>query len=258
MPALAEIQSLIREAVVAGQTDALEALLVGDSQRRVRFEIHCRNYEASLINALLEKFPASAWLVGPSFLSRAAMLYVHRQPPEAPCIAEYGSGFPKFLSECPGAERVPYLLPFAELEWCLGHVAIAVDEPGVPQEAFRAIPPELLPDLTLVLQPGVRYLAAEWPVDALMKLYLAEAAPEYLSFEPAAIWLEIRGARGEFSLTRLARGEFLFRQSVREGNSIGAAAECALDGDANFDPATALASLIAGGLVAGIGQAIQE
>jgi len=258
VPRLAEIQSLIREAVVAGQTNALEPLLAGGGQRLVRFEIHRRNYEASLVNALLEKFPASAWLAGTSFLSHAAMLYVHRHPPEAPCIAEYGGGFPQFLSECPDVERAPYLRPFAELEWCVGHVAIAVDDPGVPQDAFRAIPPELLPDLTLLLQPGVRYLAAEWPVDDLMKLYLAEAAPEYLSFEPATTWLEIRGARGEFSLTRLARGEFLFRQSVREGNSIGAAAECALDGDPSFDPATALASLIASGLVTGFGKGIQE
>jgi hypothetical protein len=255
---LAEIQSLVRDAVVAGQTSALEPLLAAGGRSRTRFEIHRRNYEASLINALLEKFPASAWLAGTSFLTQAAMLYVHRHPPEAPCIAEYGGGFPEFLSECPGTERVPYLLPFAELEWCLGQVAIAVGEPGVPPEAFRTIPPELLPDQTLLLQPGARYLAAEWPVDDLMKLYLAESAPEYLSFEPAAVWLEIRGARGEFSLTRLARGELLFRQSVREGNSIGAAAECALDGDPGFDPTTALAALIASGLVIRIGEGIQE
>jgi hypothetical protein len=258
VPGLAEIQSLIRQAVVAGQTSELEPLLAGGGQACVRFEIHCRNYEASLTNALLEKFPASAWLAGNAFHSQAAMLYVHHHPPEAPCIAEYGSGFPKFLSECPGAERVPYLQAFAELEWYLGQVAIAVDEPPVPREAFSAIRSESLSDLTVSLQPGVRYLAAEWPVDDLIKLYLEENAPEQLSFEPIAVWLEIRGARGEFSLTRLARGEFLFRQSIREGNSIGAAAECALESDTNFDPGTALASLIASGLITGIGQGDRE
>jgi hypothetical protein len=258
MPGLAEIQSLFREALVAGQTDPLERLLSGGRRAKTRFDIHRRNYEASLINALLEKFPASAWLAGNTFLSQAAMLYVHRYPPEAPCIAEYGGGFPKFLSECPGAERAPYLQPFAALELCLGHAAIGIEEPCVSAEAFASVAPELLPDLTLSIQPGVRYLAAEWPVDDLMKLYLAEAAPAYLSFEPASVWLEIRGTRGEFSLTRLARGEFAFRQSVREGNSIGAAAEGALDADTDFDPGTALASLIAGGLVTGIGRDSQK
>jgi Putative DNA-binding domain len=258
VPRLADIQSLVREAVVAGQTSALEPLLAGGGKAWTRFDIHRRNYEASLTNALLEKFPASAWLAGNEFLTRAAMLYVRRHPPEAPCIAEYGGGFAKFLSECPGAERVPYLRPFAELEWCLGHVAIAVDKPCVPPEAFSAIPAESLPDLTLSFQPGVRYVEAEWPVDELIQLYLAETVPEYLSFEPAAVWLEIRGARGEFSLTRLEHGEFLFRQSIREGNSIAAAAECALDADANFDAGTALASLIACGLVTRIGQGDQE
>jgi hypothetical protein len=257
VPGLAEIQALVREALVAGQTGSLEALLAG-GQALTRFDIHRRNYEASLTNALLEKFPASAWLAGHGFVSQAAMLYVHRHPPQAPCIAEYGGGFPKFLSECPGAERVPYLRRFADVEWCLGQVAIAVDKPCVPPKAFSAIAPELLPDLTLAFQPGVRYLASEWPVDDLMKLYLAETAPKYLSFEPAAVWLEIRGARGEFSLTRLARGEFVFRQSIREGNTIGAAAECALDRDPNFEAATAMASLIISGLVTGMGQGVQE
>jgi hypothetical protein len=95
-------------------------------------------------------------------------------------------------------------------------------------------------------------------VDELMKLYLAETAPEYLSFEPSAVWLEIRGNRGEFSLTRLAPGEFVFRQSIRQGNSIGRAAEGALDGDPNFDPGTAMTALISSGLVTGIGQNTQE
>ena len=64
MPALSEIQSIIRQAVVAGQTSELEPLLAGGGQARARFEIHRRNYEASLTNALLEKFPASVWLAG--------------------------------------------------------------------------------------------------------------------------------------------------------------------------------------------------
>lgn len=258
MPGLAEIQSLVRDAVIDGKTGAVETLLTGGGQPLTRFEIHRRNYEASLVNALLEKFPACAWLAGTSFLSQAAMTYVHRYPPKAPCIAEYGGGFPQFLGECAGAERVPYLRAFAELEWCLGKVAIAVDEPGVPPEDFSAIAPELLPDLTLVFQSGVRYVAAEWPVDELMKLYLAESAPEYLSFEPAALWLEIRGARGEFSMARHTHGEFLFRQSIHAGNSIGAAAERALDNDANFDPGTALASLVTSGLTTGIRKNNQE
>lgn len=258
MPTLADIQSLVRDAVIAGETGALEPLLSGGGKALARLQIHRRNYEVSLLNALLQKFPASAWLAGTSFLSQAAMIYVRRHPPDAPCIAEYGAGFPRFLSECPGAQRVPYLRNFAELEWCLGQVAIAVDEPCLAPDALSTIATEVLPDLTLSFQLGVRYLAADWPVDDLIKLYLAKSAPEYLTFEPAAVWLEIRGARGEFSLTRLSPGEFLFRRSIREGNSIGAAVECAMDAETNFDPGTVMASLVTSGLVTGIGQDNRE
>jgi hypothetical protein len=189
VPRLAEIQSLVRQAVVAGENSALEPLLAGGSDARKRFDIHLRNYEASLTNALLEKFPATVWLIGASLVSRAAVLYVHQHPPEAQCISEYGAGFPGFLSECPGAERVPYLRPFAELEWCLGQVAVSVEEPGILPEEISAVPAESLPDLTFSLQPGVRYVEAEWPVDELIKLYLAETAPSICHSNPLwSVW----------------------------------------------------------------------
>ena len=236
MPTLADIQSLVRDAVIAGETGALEPLLSGGGKALARLEIHRRNYQVSLLNALLQKFPASAWLAGASFLSKAAMIYVRRHPPDAPRAGLW----PRLIS-APDDQ-----------------VAIAVDEPCLAPDALSAIATEVLPDLTLSFQLGVRYLAADWPVDDLIRLYLANSAPEYLTFEPAAVWLEIRGARGEFSLTRLPPGEFLFRQSIREGNSIGAAVECAMDADTNFDPGTAMASLLASGLVTGIGQDNQE
>lgn len=252
MPALAEVQSLIRQAVVAGDTQGIESLFVGGESGRKRFEIHRRHYEASLVNAIVQKFPACTWLAGPSFITEAAIHYVHKYPPEAPCIAEYGDNFPAFLAGRPGAERVPYLREFAELEWHLGHVAIAIEESGLSAAELAVLPAESLADTILAMQSGVRYLKAGWPVDDLMKLYLAESAPEYLTFEPMPVWLEIQGARGEFIITRLEKSDFLFRNSIWNGRSIGDAAECALDADATFDPGRALASVFTTGLVSAI------
>ena len=258
MPGLAEIQSRVRQALVVGDAASVESLLAGGALGRRRFEIHRRHYETTLVNALVEKFPGSGWLAGTPFVAEAARQFVHQHPPQAPCIAEYGGGFPRFLGERPAAERVPYLREFAELEWHLGHVAIAVEEPALPAEEFSAIPAESLPDAKLWLQNGVRYLQAAWPVDELMKLYLADTTPDYFEFDPEAVTLEIRGARGEFSIARLETGEFVLRKSIQEGRSIGDAAECALDADANFDPATALAGIITSGLVIALKSGAQE
>lgn len=252
---LAAAQALVRDAVVPEETNGIEALLVGGQKR---FDIHRRNFEISLVNALTGKFPASAWLVGPSFVTEAARKYVHRHPPIAPCIAEYGEGFPQFLAECPGAERAPYLADFACLEWHIGHISIAVEETAVPPDRLAAFPAKSLPGLKLSLQSGLRYLEASWPVDRLMEFYLTDTAPDRLELEPEGVWIELRGQRGEFSMNRLPHAEFAFRKHLSEQNSIGDAIDCACEKDATFDARQALAAILADGMITAVEPGLKE
>lgn len=249
MASLFETQRLLRDAVVTGDMRGAAPLLVGGRHPERRVAIHHRHYEASLVRALLDRFPATAWLVGTPFLAEAAQRFVREHPPSAPCVAEYGEGFAEFLATRPGAERVPYLRDFAELESAIGAVSLAVDRPPVTAAELSAITLDVLPDIGLRLQPGVRYLHARWPVDRIMRLYLTETAPDQLLLDPADTWIEIRGARGVFDVGCLDVGEFTFRAAIAGGQTIGLAAERALDRTAGFDPGRALASLVAGGLI---------
>ena len=249
MPALANIQQAMRQAIVAGVTSHLDALLTGGEKPTKRLAIHRRHYEASLVKAMLEKFPATAWLVGSAYLADAARQYIREYPPQDPCIAAYGVTFPQYLALCPGSDRLLYLQAFAELEWHLGQVSIAVDYPALPIAELAAVGVNAFPEMALTLQPGIRYLYAGWPVDELMHYFLTDTAPGQLEFEPSDVWLEIPGARGEFQINRLEEGEFLFRRAIASGHSIGVAAERALELDKGFDPGRALAALFAGGLV---------
>lgn len=258
MPPLAEIQLHFRNAVVTGDASGIAPLLTGAHYAEKRLAIHQRHYETSLVKALMGKFPATAWLIGTPFVTEAAKRFVHEHPPQAPCIAEYGESFPRFLSEYPGAERVPYLREFAELEWHVGQVAIAVDRPAVGIEEFSKIESDALPDTLLTLQSGLRYLHMSWRIDELMKLYVTETAPERFELSPADVWVELRGARGEFHFSRLDAAEFIFRKSILERRLIGDAAECALDSNAAFDPGRALVALICAGLVVAITRSVEE
>jgi hypothetical protein len=252
VPPLAEIQLRFRDAIVNGTSSGITPLLTGGRYPEKRLAIHQRHYETSLVKTLLGKFPATVWLVGTRFVTEEAKRFVHRRPPEAPCIAEYGQGFPQFLSECPGSERVPYLREFAELEWHVGHIAIAVDRPAVPIDEFSQMDGDALPDAVLTLQPGLCYLHASWAIDELMKLYLTDTAPERFELPHGDVWIEVRGARGEFHINRLDAAEFNFRKSILRGRSIGDASALALDVDTVFDPGRALAALINAGLVTAI------
>jgi len=246
---LAEVQSHFRNALIDCEVDQIAPILVGGREPEKRLTIHQRNYETSLVDALLVKFPATGWLIGTPFLTEAARRFAHEHPPQAPCIAEYGAAFPGFLSKHTGAERLLYLRDFADLEWRVGQVAIAVDRLPISGDAFSNIAPEMVQDKQLTLQPGLRYLKTSWPVDELIKLYLTETAPNQLELAPADVWIEVRGARGVFQLNRLDTGDFSFRKFASEGRSIGEAAELARDVDETFDPGQALAALLADGVV---------
>jgi hypothetical protein len=242
MSGLAEIQFQMRRALVQGEAGPLASLITGDADGIKRLNVHRRNYETSLTTALVGKFPATCWLVGTAFVAEVARHFVQVQPPRRPCIAEFGEEFPAFLAGSPGAASVPYLQDFGELEWRIGHVSVAADEPAVTFEDLDSIPG----DDTLKFQGGVRYLKAAWPVDDLMKVYLTDSPPDQLVFDPARVWLEIRGSRGEFSIRRLDAAQFGFRNSLRNGRPIVEAADHAVDLDRAFDPVADLVALIAG------------
>lgn len=254
MPALAEIQSFFRNAVVTGDVARIRALLPGDPDPEIGLGIHRRNYEISLVTALLTKFPATVWLAGASFVTEAARDFIRDHPPHAPCIAEYGDEFPRFLAGLPGADGMPYLGEFADLERHVGQVSVAIEERCFTLAELTEVGTDRLPDTVLRFQPGVCYRGVSWPIDDLLKLYLTESAPDRYAFEPCDVWLEVRGARGEFRIDRLESSEFVFRKSIREGRSIGSAAESALEANPSFDPGIALVRLIESGLVTEMGQ----
>ncbi|HEY7298736.1 MAG TPA: DNA-binding domain-containing protein [Xanthobacteraceae bacterium] len=254
MPPLAETQAHLRRAVVAGDLADIGPMLRGGRDPAKRLAIHQRNYETSLVNALLGKFPATGWLVGPGFLSQAAREFIRRRPPRSPCIAQYGEDFPRHLETRPHAERVPYMRELAELEWCVGHAAIATDRPSLAPDALGGLNPDVLCDATLTLQGGVHYLATSWPVDELMKTYLQEKAPDTLQLSPGEFRFEIRGSRGAFQINRLDSGEFAFRNGLRSKCTIGAAAELALEADPDFDVGPSFLKAITEGLVVAIRQ----
>jgi hypothetical protein len=258
VPGLVETQSRLRDAIVNHDGLRVTPLLTGGANPARRLAIHLRHYEASLVNALLGKFPACVWLLGGPFLTAAAREFVHCRPPTAPCIAEYGAELPAMLASRLGAERTPYLESFARLEWLLGQVAVAVDRTPLAMGALSQLPADGLPDLVLTLQPGLGYLQASWPVDDLMKLYLSEAQPDRYVFDPAEVGIEIRGARGEVRIDRLDRASYLFRNSLRQRLTIGAAAEIALAAEPAFDAGRALAKLFSDALVTDIQPATGE
>jgi hypothetical protein len=245
MQPLHEIQAHFRDAVVYGDTNGISHALIGGRHPEKRLGIHQRNYQASLTDALLTKFPAAQWLLGTQVLTEAAGRFIREWPPYMPCIAEYGSEFPDFLGQ--SVPHLPYVRDFAILEWFVGKAATAVDQPSVDVKAFSEI--DSLSDTVVTLQTSVHYLHLGWPIDELLTIYLSDSAPAQFELMPKDVWIEIRGSRGEFQVNRLTAEDFMFRQSLLQGFSIGEAAARVLDINDGFDPGRALASIVTSGLI---------
>ncbi len=188
MLTLADIQAGIRDALVNGNGAAVAPVLVGGTRPEHRLAIHQRHYAGSLTRALVERFPATVWLVGSELVAHAATAFIREQPPSKPCIAEYGEAFPRHLGAHPTAVSLPYLAQFAELEWHLGRLALATDESA-----------------------NVQYVHLDWSLDELIGLYLTDTAPDEYALRQEDVWLEIRGLRGELQMNRLT-GKELARQ----------------------------------------------
>ena len=249
MPSLADLQGSVRQAVVLGEVEAVAPLLVGGRDARKRLAIHHRHYEASLVKALLDRFPATVWLVGSTFVTAAARRFVRNRPPSRPCIAEYGEDFPAFLSADRGAAELPYLRPFAGLEWHMGRLSLAVTLPALGRRDLPAFNSDTVADVTITMQPGAHYFHAAWDVDNLLRLYLTDSAPDQFSLQSGDAWIELHGARGELQMNRLDRASFAFRAALSADQSLGDAAVSALDLDPTFDAGQALVTLVTDGLV---------
>ncbi|MBI3493050.1 MAG: putative DNA-binding domain-containing protein [Acidobacteria bacterium] len=254
MSPLGDVQRRVRDAVVMGDAASAASLFVGGKDAAQRLAIHLRQYRTSLVTAVMGRFPATGWLVGTPLLEEAATQFVREHPPSAPCIGEYGQRFPQFLVTWPGTKRVSYLGAFADLDWHLGRLAVAIDLPVVKRDDVAAVAAVDLADVALTIQPGTYYAHAEWPVDDLMKLYLSDAAPEQLILADTDVWIEVRGARGSFRFSRLTATEFSFRVAIAEGLSLGDAAQRAWDIDPTFDPGLGLLALVDSGLATRIGR----
>jgi len=258
---LADLQQRFRDALVTGDAEHVAPDLVGGADPRARLAIHQRHYEASLVRALLERLPATQWLVGSKPVIDAAREFVRRQPPAAPCIAEYGEAFAAHLAGSPIGDRVPYLRAFAECDWHLGRVAVSVDRPTAgaePGAAFSGIPAEAVANTRLVLQEGTHYLRAAWPIDTLIALFVGERAPDHVVVAPGDVCLEIRGSRGAFWLTRLETADYAFRQGLHVGLTLAEAAERGWVVSDTFNPGRALAAMWAAGLVTAVMPAPEE
>ena len=243
MLALPELQVAFRDALLDGSARRIlreiDGRGVGAAGALAIYRNHLR---LSLTAALRTTFPVVCRLVDERFFGFAAHAFIQANPPNAPCLAEYGGSFPDFLATFAPCRGLPYLADVARLEWALNLAQIAPHAPRVDRVALAAVPPDALPGLRFAFHPAMRLLASPYPVDRIWRANQESTAGAVeLS---GASRVEVRRDTAGPVFETLEPASFVFRQALHRGLPLGVAAEAAASTDPMFDLARELGRMI--------------
>lgn len=248
MPSLSETQAGFRAALSGEVGETLLHNIRTPARPADRLEIYRRHHRESFRRHLRGRYPTVEWLVGTGRFQQLADVTLRRWPSRAPSMAEYGSQLIDAIST-EGADLPPYLADVARLDWHLGSVSVALARQPLPITSLAGIDPLRAAQMPLTLQTGLAFIASDWPIDELFHLRLGDSQPETLAFTRRATCLQLRGARGAFTIASIAPGSFAFRASLAGGDPLATAASRGAQAENGFDLPVALATLFVEGLV---------
>ncbi|MGJ3262903.1 MAG: putative DNA-binding domain-containing protein [Salinarimonas sp.] len=240
-----------RAAVLAGAAVPAGLTARDPAQVARRFAVYRNNVTASLVEALVTRFPVVQRLVGEAFFRAAARTFVAQSPPRSPVLTFYGDAFADFLAGFPPAAALPYLADVARLEAARTHAYHAADAAPLAAGALAAVT-ERDPALWgLAPHPALRIVASAHPIVAIWAMNQPGATPGPLASRAPGTALVAR-PRLEVRVAAAEAGEAAFLAACARGASYAGAVASALGGGASFDPGRALARILTLGLAAGI------
>lgn len=249
MPALADIETAIREVVLGGDPSVLSGTVLDDGIGYAgRLRVYRNNTTILLIDALADMFSAVRRLVGEDFFAQAARLYVRAFPPESPCLSEYGDIFPDFLATYEPAAGLPYLSDVARLEWAINESYYAVDAPTLSPSALCAALSDGIDRLKLKAHPSLRLIVSSFPVDRIWAMNQDGADPDAaVDLASGGVRLAIARPDSAPQFQVLSPGGLAFLRAVIEGASLEQAVRVGESVATTFDAPATLARLTAAG-----------
>jgi hypothetical protein len=212
-----------------------------------RLEIYHRQYWYRILDSFNEDFPGLCAVLGDRAFGRLANAYLTDCPSQSFTLRNLGSQLESWLQEHPefAGDKLALALDMIRLEWA--HIEAFDDAER------KALGPEDLlelgPELEIALQPHLRLLELQYPVDELRikisrhseehaRASNAVAAParrhtirRYARLKPQQIFLAVHRVEFTVYYRRLEADEFRLLRAIHQGQAIGAALDVAADLD---------------------------
>lgn len=204
------------------------------SDPRVRLNVYRNNIAVSLVDAVRNRYPVCAQLVGDEFFRAMAHVYVRNHLPSSPRMWEYGEDFCDFLEGFGPVAAVPYLADVARLESARVSAYHAADRAPLGAADFAALDAHALFGLRIDLHPSARIVRSPFAIFSLWAAHqgaLAIGEVEPFAAEDALV------TRPAFDVevTLLPPGGADVLQALGRGETLGDAAAGAMAQCAGFD-----------------------
>jgi len=216
-----------------------------------RFGVYRNNVYVSLIDALANRFPLAARLVGDEFFRAMARVYVEKDPPRSPVLLFYGEGFPGFVAEFPPAAPVYNLADVMRLEWAWHAAYHAADAEPLSLAALSESVGAAA-EARLMLHPSLQVVRSAYPVITIWQLAVRDGEKEPARLPADGEDALVVRPKLEVEVRHLPEGGAAFVLALKEKASLQEAAARAMDEAPAFDLAANLAGLMGCGAVIGV------
>jgi uncharacterized protein (UPF0276 family) len=211
-------------------------LFAGDqSLAEQRFALYRGNLIGSWNKIMASVYPVLQQLVGEEFFEGLVRVYGKACPSQSGDLNEYGGSFAEFLQGFDHVADYPYFPDVARLEWAVHRAYYA--EPADVFDASRlaALAPEDFDRARIRLHPACALVASRW---AIADIWLAHqpdatfALPSDVGTDAYAITAR---PHWKAEVVRLDAAGFAVMSALRDGDTLGAAVDAALEIDEAFD-----------------------
>jgi Putative DNA-binding domain len=208
-----------------------------------RYAVYRNNVTVSLVRAMEANFPAIRKLLGEIYFAGLAREFAQAHPPRSPLMFFYGDEFPKFLELQTDLSEYSYLSDVARLEQLWRQSYHEQDMSCLLPVEIAALDDEQLASLCLKPHPAFALLSSPFAVHSIFSANRSDQGqnltpvntPEYVIISRPKYSVETRA---------VSKGTFTFLKALSNGQSIGAAADEALNIDAELDLTNCISTLL--------------
>lgn len=170
MPSLAELQTAFAAAVL-GESNEIARTVRGSGLDPVqRVQVYRNAVRVRLKDALADIYPVLRRLVGDACFDGVASEFLRQYPPRVGYLHPFGARMAELCARLPVLADLPYLPDVARLEWAWQQAFHAAGAPGLPAQAFAAVPLEQQHAIRLSLQAGASLLGSAYPIGRIFEL----------------------------------------------------------------------------------------